>query len=142
MPKFKKVWNEDGSLWNHRHELFCQNYIMGSTLKDSLLAAGYKAGTGSHANGLKIMQMEAVKKRLDVLRTEQADMYKITKERVIEELGKILLEPSSRNSDKIKAGDTIAKMMGYHAAKQAEVKVKTDLSEMSDDELIAIMKSE
>jgi phage terminase small subunit len=75
-----------------REELFIQALVQGQTQTDAYLSAGYKAKNKGSAGTLsgRLLKKVEIQKRLDALRAEAAERYKLTPNNVLMQTGAIL----------------------------------------------------
>jgi len=75
-----------------RIEKFCQGLVLGRTNCDAYLSAGYKAKNNATASTLagRLLKKVEIQERLEVLRAEAAERYKLIPNNVLMQTGAIL----------------------------------------------------
>jgi phage terminase small subunit len=88
-PEQKDV--QDARL-SDRERLFCEGLVQGKTNYEAYLSAGYKAKNKGSANTLagRLLQKVDIQKSLGVMRTEAAERYRLTPNKVLFQTGAIL----------------------------------------------------
>jgi len=109
---------------NARQEAFCNYVVAGHTVTEAYKLSGY---TAKHPRecAYHLRKMPKILERIEELqKTKMEKMekdYKITRDTLIDELGKIIYG-SSKDRDKISAIQVVAKLLGYDVNINANIK--------------------
>lgn len=115
---------------------FAEKYVETGNATASAIHAGYSAGSAS-SQGSRLLNNVKVKKYIAKLRQEEGEEYDMDMDLVLEELTKIIQNPSTKAHYKIEAMQMMARLKGWlKADTKIEINNNTNAVEsISDEEL-------
>lgn len=108
---------------------FVEFYLESNDATASVIKAGYAPGA-ARQRGTELLNRPAVKKVLDMRRSQLARKTDITREYVLDGL-KDIFECADKDRDKISAACEINKMCGFNAPVKSETDIKSGGKELS-----------
>ena len=128
-----------GVLKRVRYEQVAQNLMLGKTHYKSCLAAGYKDNPSLRTHSSDICNKKEVQDRVKELQEELAEKYLLTREKLLMVLGKII--ETGIDGNKIRAAHLAAQLQGL-LQNTLDVKVRKDVENLTDEELLAVVKKD
>lgn len=130
-------------LQNARQEKFAMAVAGGKSHKEAAIIAGYKETKYTHISANKLLQKKGVQERIDELKIqveqELRNKYILSKEKLLETLGKIIVSEKAKDRDKIAGVQLAAKMQGF-LSDDVNINLKKPLEEFTDEQLVAMLE--
>lgn len=118
-----------------KHEMFCQEYMVNGFNASAAYKKIYQVSDKqAESNGSRLMGNDKIKTRLDELKKETQQYYKITKEELLNDLKDIKdTNKGVRDGLAMKAIEIISKMSGFDAPLKQDITI-SEQPLLPDDE--------
>jgi phage terminase small subunit len=122
---------------SQRHEKFCQLYVASGNATRAYEDAGYSTkGNASEVQGSKLLRNPKVAQRINEIQAGAVSKIEFSRDKTIETLIKIVESKKTKEvptRDKLKAIDTLCKILGYYKPVEVNVNVEAKLIAMIAD---------
>lgn len=126
-----------------KHQLFCNKYIENGydTIKAYMEVYPTAKYNSARRNAFNILNIQACKEYITLQMRLLEPILNINKMMIIKELKNIIFDNNEKSHAKIKAIETLNKMMHYDSPISIEIKKENfDISNLSEDEKDQILK--
>jgi phage terminase small subunit len=110
----------------NKEELFCIEYLKDFNASKAAIRAGYSEKT-SYAIGYENLKKPHISQKISELKNKISEIAEISILGVALELKTIYENKEEKSSDRIKAIETVSKLLGLNEAEKTEVKLITDV---------------
>lgn len=119
---------------NDMQRTFCELYVESGNGKQSAIGAGYSERSAS-SQASNMLNTPKIKKYIAKIRQEQGIDYVAEKEMVVEELIKMIQDPTTKPEHRLTAIDKLSRIQGWMKDNQTIEVNHNNMDKLSDEEL-------